>query len=593
MLTRKQISCDLCVVGGGIAGVVTAVSAARAGLHVVLMHERPVLGGNASSEIRMWICGAQGSHMREGGIMEEIHLQNFYYNPTKNPYIFDNILLELVKGAGVQLLLNCTCMDAKTEAGTYPHGRTVKILSVTGYQMTTQTFMDVEASYFADCSGDSILAPLTGANFRIGRESRDEFGENTYVSAPDDLTMGNSCLIQGTEREREIPFVAPENALPLTEEDFRHRTPNLYAEDENFWYLELGGNRDTIQDSEEIADKLKSLAFGTWRHIKSHPEYRAEKFDLSFFGALPGKRESRRYAGEYIMKQQDVCNEITFPDTVAYGGWHVDDHYPDGFYHRGIPNTDMKSRVPYPIPYRILYSNNVDNLFFAGRNVSCTHTALSSIRVMATCGVMGQAVGNAVALCKKYGVSPHDIYEAYIAELQNNLLDQDCFLPYAPVRSVSQACLATPVAGGDDSLKNGEDRVNKIYGDKACGVAVANETPLSYTLRESAHVGHIHLTFDSDFNRETLPGGCAERTHATRANTLLSSPDIYVPKTLVRDFTLTVVCEDGEKMVHDIHDNIRRFYHIPVGKAVTSITLTLHRNWGDTATTRVFSFDFR
>ncbi len=593
MLHREHIKADLCVVGGGISGICTAVAAARHGVKTVLMHERPVLGGNASSEIRMWICGAQGPNMRETGIMEEIHLKNFYYNPTKNPYVFDHILLELVQDeANITLLLNCTCLDAKVEKGTFPHGRDTKITSVTGYQMTTQTFFDVEASYFADCSGDSILAPLTGAECRIGRESREEFGENTYVASPDDLTMGNSCLIQGRETENPVPFVAPKSATPLTEQEFKDRDPNLYSEWENFWYLELGGNKDTIHDSEAVAKDLKNLAWGTWKHIKNTPKYKADNFELEFFGALPGKRESRRYVGEYMMKQQDVCDAPHFEDTVAYGGWHIDDHYPDGFYHQGIPNTDLKSNPPYPIPYRILYAKGVDNLFFAGRNVSCTHTALSSVRVMATCGVMGQAVGTAVSIAVREGLSPHDIYLSHMMELQSTLMDDDCFLPFV-IRERAKACLETPISQGDDTLKNGEDRKNRIYGDAPCGVSVKNGTSLSYRFPEGTEVEDVHVVFDSDLDRETLPGGHCERTHATRCNILKTSPLFHMPKTLCRAYTLTVTLQNGSTVTKEVEDNMTRHLHLPIRDTVTAITLTPHANWGGTDATTVFSFDFR
>ena len=206
MLGRKLITCDFCVIGGGLAGMCAAISAAREGLRVVLMHERPVLGGNASSEIRMWICGAQGENNRETGIIEEIALESLYRNPTKSYAVWDSTLYSFVRREkNITLLLNCTCMDAHTEEGIYAHGRTKRIQSVTGYQMTTQRFIEVHADYFADCSGDSILAPLVGADFRIGRESADEFGELTSTQVSDKKTMGMSCLIQGRETHQPIP----------------------------------------------------------------------------------------------------------------------------------------------------------------------------------------------------------------------------------------------------------------------------------------------------------------------------------------------------------------------------------------------------
>ena len=165
MLKRKTIKTDLCVVGGGIAGMCAAIAAAREGIKVVLMHERPVLGGNASSEIRMWVCGAAGENNRETGIIEEIMLENYYRNPTKNYYNWDTVLYDfIIREKNITLLLNCTCMDGEVLKGEFADGRNIKIKKICGYQMTTQTFYDIEAKFFADCSGDSILAPITGAN---------------------------------------------------------------------------------------------------------------------------------------------------------------------------------------------------------------------------------------------------------------------------------------------------------------------------------------------------------------------------------------------------------------------------------------------
>lgn len=296
------MDCDLCVVGGGIAGMIAAISAAREGIRVVLMHERPVLGGNASSEIRMWICGALGRDNRETGILEEIALENLYRNPTKSYPIWDTVLYDFVKREeNITLLLNCTCMDAEIEKNIFSYGRDTKIRTITGYQMTTQCFYDVTAKFFCDSSGDSILAPLCDAQFRIGRESMDEFGEDSSTKESDSMTMGMSCLIHGRETTKKIEFIPPSFSTPLTEKDFLNREPNLYNDIENFWYLELGGDRDTIEDTDTIRDELIGLASGTWDYIKNSGKFNSSNWDLDFLGFLPGKRESRRLCGEYIV----------------------------------------------------------------------------------------------------------------------------------------------------------------------------------------------------------------------------------------------------------------------------------------------------
>ena len=601
MLERKTLTADLCVVGGGMAGICAAIAAARGGASVVLMQERPVLGGNASSEIRMWVCGAHGENNRETGIIEEIALENLRRNPTKNFYIWDTVLYDFVlREKNITLLLNCACMDAAVEEGNFADGRDRRITSVTGYQMTTQRFIEVKATHYADCSGDSILAPLTGALYREGREGKNDFGEPTYVESPDKLHMGMSCLIQGRETDRPVAFTPPPFSLKLTDEDFRHRSPRMHSSYENFWYLELGGNRDAIGDTEEVAKELRALAMGTWDYVKNSGHYDTGNWELEFLGFLPGKRESRRMVGEYTITANDLLDHTDFPDTVAYGGWPIDDHYPDGFYHQGRPNTNILPERPYSVPYRALYSKNVENLFFAGRNISMTHFAMSSMRVMATCALLGQAVGTAAALAARYGLTPHGVYTQRLEELQASLLDADCFLP-AMTRPVSEVCRrsvlvdkkGTPVAGGE-TLKNGQDRPNIHYGTTSCGLSLPNGKGVEYRFDAPTAVESVHLTFDSDLDRTTLPGDKCEQDHSTRANVRLDSPQFYLPLTLCKAFRLEAETADGFEVLLNVEQNALRTYHVEVGRAdITALRLIPLENYGGTGETRVFSFDFR
>ena len=592
MLNEIKLRADLCVVGGGMAGICTAISAARHGSSVVLMHERPVLGGNASSEIRMWVCGACGENNRETGIIEEIKLENLYRNPTKNYYIWDSILLDFIKREpNITLLLNTTCMSAEVDEGAYPYGRDKKIRSVKGYRMTTQQFITVEADYFADCSGDSILAPLSGAEFMYGREAKEEFNEDSHVTVRDDMVMGMSCLIQGRETTREVKFTPSEFITKLTDADVENRPMDIYDPTENFWYLELGGNRNTIDEAERTKDELIPLALGTWDYIKNSGKYNASKWELEFLGFLPAKRESRRMTGEYIISQRDISDNTVFPDTVAFGGWPLDDHFPAGYYHKGEPNTNFETPQPYSLPYRALYSKNVDNLFFAGRNISMTHTAMSSIRVMATCGLLGQAVGVAASIAKRESLSPNGVYEKHLSELQNTLMDDDCFLPYFK-REISDACLTASLCGATDEIRSGEDRPNRIYGTTRKGVSVSHGEAVVYTLTAPTYVKSAHIVFDSDLNRETLEGHDCERRHVTRANVLLDSPDVYLPKTLARAFRLVAKTDSGEKILLDKSNNIKRAYHVNICDRITELRLEILENWADGDTTTLVSFDF-
>jgi hypothetical protein len=339
---------------------------------------------------------------------------------------------------------------------------------------------------------------------------------------------------------------------------------------------------------------------GTWDYVKNSGNYETDNWELEFFGFLPGKRESRRMVGEYTVTANDLLENTPFSDTVAYGGWPIDDHYPDGFYHEGHPNTNILPERPYAVPYRALYSKNVENLFFAGRNISMTHFAMSSMRVMATCALMGQAVGTAAALASRYGLTPHGVYTHRLAELQTALMEADCFLP-ALTRPVGEACRRAvlvdkngdPVTGGD-TLKNGQDRPNVHYGTTVCGLSLPNGEGVAYRFDAPTAVEAVHLTFDSDLDRATLPGDKCEREHATRANIRLDSPQFHLPLNLCKAFRLEADTPDGVKVLLNVERNALRAYHVKVGRDdITAIRLIPLENYGGSGETRVFSFDFR
>lgn len=588
-LNTRAVKADLCVVGGGIAGTFAAISAARQGVKVALVNERPVLGGNASSEIRMWICGAQQNGYRESGLNEELNIKNYYYNPDKNHYLFDLTLLGLVRAEkNIELILNATIHAAKTDGDT--------ITSVTAYQMTTQTEITVTAKYFADCSGDSILAPLTGAAFAIGRESKAETGESMmyYGGAGDDKTMGNSLLIQARYVGKPVKFTAPDWAEKVPAAKLKSKGTCITSPWENFWYLELGGNDDTIRDSEKLNARLMALCLGVWDTIKNSGEFDADEYDLGFFGFLPAKRESRRMIGDYVMTACDIVAGGKFDDIVAYGGWSLDDHNPDGFF-----GTESNHAIPleraYGIPYRCLYSKNIENLFFAGRNISMTHLAVSSARVMGTCGTLGEAVGAAASVALRHGVTPRAAGE-FIGEIRDILLENDCFLPYIS-REIS---LSTRTATLDcarvenlEAIRNGFDR-NLPGEDNAA--RVSNNSPVIYDFGgEERYIERVKLTFDSDFDRETLGDiPYPEKIHSMRCNVTPDSPTLFVPKTLAKSFSVVGEKLSGEKVaLYETDLNLSRNVLVPVRAAFRKITLTIRSNHGDTAVTPVFAFDVR
>ncbi len=593
MLEKKYIDTDVCVVGGGIAGMLAAISAAREGARVVLMHERAVLGGNASSEIRMWICGSMTRDDRETGILEEIFLENAYRNPTKSYAIWDTVLYEIVKNEkNLTLLLNCTCMDAECERGEFSDGREVKIKSVTGYQMTTQKFIEVRAKNFIDCSGDSILAPLTNAEFRIGREAKSEYGENISLTKSDTLTMGMSCLIGARETDKSISYTPPSFAAKITADDARGRFSDLQNDKENFWYLELGGNRDCIGDTEEIRDELISLSTGFWDYVKNSGEVDSANWDVDFLGFLPGKRESRRMTGEYTITERDISGGVVFEDEVAYGGWPLDEHFPGGFFIRGSYYSSIEVNTPYSIPYRALYSKNVENLFFAGRNISMTHTAMSSIRVMATCGLLGEAVGRAAAIATKYGLTPNGVYKERLSELQESLLAGDCFLP-SKKRKISDACKKAKL-NAPDVLRNGEDRGHRIYNtDEESAQHIASEGDNIIYRFEKRLVRAVHIVFNSDLNRETLDGEKIERKRATKLLYKKNSPTLHLPSTLCKSFELYGELDGKRELILAVKNNRKRCYDVKIAKTYDTLILTLNEGRSNDKKIPIISFDFK
>ena len=578
-LKTVKLKTEFCVVGGGVAGIHAAITAAREGVKTVIVQERPVYGGNASSEIRMWICGTGNYEYKETGLSEEINLQNYYFNPGKNYNLWGALLFEKINAEeNITPLLNCTCFDAQMKDD--------KIVGITAYQMTTQTLYEIEADNYADCSGDSILAPLTGAKFMYGRESKDEYDEPIKThEVSDGKTMGNSCLIQARKVNRKVVFRAPDWAEKVPVEKLKSKNVNLHDPYENFWYIEIGGTDDVIGNAEKYNKRLLALCLGVWDTIKNSGEFDADYYDLDFLGFLGAKRESRRMLGDYVMTANDILNEVKFPDTVAYGGWPMDDHYPEGF--DGEKSNYTISVPTYGIAYRCLYSKNIGNLFFAGRNISLTHLALSSARVMGTCATLGQAVGVAASFCKKYGVSPRGVSE-YMEEMQQTLLKIDCFLP-AVERKVSELNILANF-NGDKVLHNGKDR--DLSGENNCAQVNNGET-LSYTFAQPKKIDGVKIVFDSDLLRKTFKGmSVCEREHSMRGNIDENCPEMFVPTTLCREYSLCYTDENGENHLAKYEKkNLKRNVLLSIDEKVRSVSLTVISNWGNSEKTGVYTFE--
>ncbi len=565
-MNTQHHTADLCVVGGGLSGLCAAVAAARHGAKVVLMQDRPVLGGNASSEIRMWVCGAHGPNNRETGLLEELELENFYRNSSLSYPVWDSVLYGMAKAeSNLELLLNCSCLDCTMDGE--------RIQKVKGWQLTTQTYHEVEAAFFADCSGDSILAPLSGAKYRVGREAREEYGEDIAPIQADKKTMGMSCLFQIRETDRPQTYIPPDWAYTYPDDSYLPECKHYIGD--NYWWIEVGGEADCIADTEQCRDELLKIAFGVWDHFKNQAEHGVENWALDWVGFLPGKRESRRYIGEYVVTQHDVRAAGPFEDIIAYGGWSMDDHFPAGFYHRGShPTIYHPAPSPWGIPFRSLYSVNISNLLFAGRNISVTHTALSSSRVMGTCAMLGQAVGTAVAQAVRLGKG---IREIDVALLQQELLYDDCYLPGIQ-RVLSPLTLAAhtnapAVTDGYDRPDNTE--YHGYVGDLGQAIELRFEQPVQ--------IQELRLVFDSNLNRPH---------HNMPCTYFLDEKNYRMPETLIRSYQVEADTSNGKVLLAQVENNRRRMVRHQVGKEVTALRLIPQTTWGDTQC-RVFSMDVR
>jgi hypothetical protein len=555
---------DFCVVGGGMAGICAALAAARHGVRVALVQERPVLGGNASSEIRMCIDGAQGKNVRETGILEEILLENRYRNPLCNYSMWDSLLYEKVRfEPGIDLTLNCSVNDLVMDGS--------RIRSVTGWQLTTQTWHTVEADLFADCSGDSILAPLSGADFRMGREARSEFNEDIEPEQADAKTMGLSCLIQARQTTRPQPFIPPAWANVYPNDDslpFREHDPFTAT---NFWWMELGGEQDSIHDTEDVRDELLKVAFGVWDHIKNRGEHGAENWVLDWVGFLPGKRESRRYLGDHIFTQNEVRAGGRFDNLVAYGGWTMDDHHPGGISWNGEPTIFHPAPSPFGIPYGCLYSRNIDNLFCAGRNISVTHAAMSASRVMATCATLGQAVGTAASIAASNCQSPRHVGQEKIQTIQQLLMEDDAYLPWHTRRisELTRTAAFSASEGKPEPLRNGIDRPVEDVDNGWTGSIGAS---VQYTFEEAKRVRKLRFIFDSDLNR---PGETMFFHYP------LEIEPVGVPQTLIRSFRVEALNEAGNWQVIARQDNNhQRLVCIACDVRARSLRFIPESTWG-------------
>jgi hypothetical protein len=476
-MKTQSLSYDVVVCGGGLAGFCAAVSAARHGAKVALVQDRPVLGGNASSEIRVTVHGANGFHVyaRETGILSELLIEERVRNHeeiNENGWtnsVFDQVLYDLAQRTpGLTLHLNTAVHDVllgdddlsgladipnrplpDTTNGYYrrPACAPRKHLSaIVARVANAETELTLRARTFVDATGDGIVADLAGCGWRMGSESKEQTGEVHAPAKASTNTMGNSIHIRARDIGRPAPFTPPSWAKTIPDADFFHkRGRGLYDLKGGYWWIEIGMPWHTIHDNETIRHELTAWALAIWDWIKNHDEttrHRATNYALEWIGQVPGKRESRRVDGLYQFNEHDIQANVKHPDEIGFGGWFVDLHTPGGLLaehsepaagegYKADSDYAAKSFVgPYGIPLRAHIARDVDNLFLAGRCLSATHAALGTARVMATTAIVGQALGTGAALALAKNLPLARLPDAdLVSEIQQRLLRDGAFLP--------------------------------------------------------------------------------------------------------------------------------------------------------------------
>lgn len=601
-ITTHQLETEILIAGGGMSGVSAALAASRSGAKVILCQDRPVLGGNASSEIRMHVVGADMSgkrgirletEARETGIVEEIRLENAVHNPQRSPSMFDFILYDKCRQEkNLTLLLNTSVTQAEVKNHV--------IRKVTAERISTEDQFEIKAGIFIDCTGDGRLGLEAGAPFMEGREAESEFSEGLAGEEPDNKRLGSTLLFQARKHDHPMPFTAPSWARKFTEEDLKHR-PHAskfmdYGLEYGYWWVEWGGHLDTIKDNEEIRDELLAIVMGVWDHVKNSGDHGAENWALEWFGFLPGKRESRRFIGNHILTQNDLFESKPFPDAIAYGGWPIDVHPPEGVDAPEIPPC-TQHRLPflYDIPLASCVSSEIQNLMFAGRNISATHLAFASTRVMATCSVIGQGVGTTAAFAVRNHQTLTELMKdsKSIGLIQQQLLSDDAYLIGIFNEDEKDHTLKARLSsslGNDDrnlqELLSGQTR--SLHGESGAELSrihtgtnrwisdPLNQEPAWIQLdwEATVEITRIQLVFDTGLHRMltlTQADACLELMQWGKAQ-----------EETVRDYTIEAKFGPEWKTLFEIRGNYQRLRRHELEESVQSASLrvTFHSTNG-------------
>ncbi|MGB8353045.1 MAG: FAD-dependent oxidoreductase [Chthoniobacteraceae bacterium] len=501
-MKKRSESYDLVVCGGGLAGFCAAIAASRHGLKICLVHERPVLGGVASSEMRVTVHGSACHHAyaRETGIIGEALTDERARNHewiNENGWtnsVFDQVLYDMaVREPNLTLHLNTPVVDVIMENGTTPEiepGTTAgyyerpacaashRISAVVARTLSAEVELTLFAPLFVDATGDAFVADRAGCGWRMGTEGREETGEAHAPAKASTDTMGNSIHIRCRNIGREAPYSPPPWAVQHEDARYFYEQGRPPSDPKGgYWWFEIGVPWHTIHDNEEIRHQLTRHALGVWDWMKNRDPKTMDacrNYALDFIGQVPGKRESRRVYGRHWLNANELMDCVVFPDEVAYGGWFIDLHTAGGLLAATsepsnaegyVPDSDYaaKSYVgPYGIPLRSLIARDVDNLFMAGRCISTTHAALGSARVMGTTSLMGQAVGTAAAVMRQHDMDlPGLAADAetggpIVHQLQQTLLRDGCFLPNVKNQDKADLARTAQASASSSAMVHGQ-----------------------------------------------------------------------------------------------------------------------------------------
>lgn len=424
----RNLDFDFVVIGGGISGMCAAVAAARQGLKVALVNDRPVLGGNNSSEVRVHLGGTieVGPYPALGRMIREFgHSKEGNAKPASN--YEDDKKQRFIEGEKNVTLFECfraVAVNMKDKSN---------IGSVLIKSIEDSREIVLHSPLFSDCTGDGTIGALAGADFMIGREAASEFGESLAPEKADTLVMGASLQWYSAKEDHRTTFPDFDYGL-----NFNEQSAQKVAMGE--WTWETGMRHDMISQAEFIRDYGLLVVYSNWSYLKNKYSRKAEYDNrrLDWVAFIAGKRESRRLIGDYIYKQDDIDKNVFHEDATFTTTWSIDLHFPDPENTKHFPGEEFKSKTvhnkiyPSAVPYRCLYSRNIDNLFMAGRDISVTHVALGTTRVMRTCGMAGEVVGLAASVCKKHEAKPRDVYRHYLGDLKELMQKGaalDCELP--------------------------------------------------------------------------------------------------------------------------------------------------------------------